>query len=246
VIVELVARMRQGRIYANLHTSAFPGGEVRGQVQVRGRQVSHYSDPEFSWKFEVAPVGLGFLEGRGLGREYEGDLFVGEARTFLQNGFLFKFDLARNRRDVRTFDPRLADDVADNKNKFDLTESETLQFGQDFGITAEILTGPNGTLFVLSLSDGILREIHRPSLFGAAPVFGPSLLPGEADPLAPTQIIRTTPRRASAPAEATVESDNRAPRREGPVVIEVRAGLPDGGPQVLDDDPLALDPIVVG
>ena len=29
---------------------------------------SHYSDPEFSWKFEVAPGGMGFLESRGSAR----------------------------------------------------------------------------------------------------------------------------------------------------------------------------------
>ena len=28
---------------------------------------AHYSDPEFSWKFEVAPAGIGFMNGRGLG-----------------------------------------------------------------------------------------------------------------------------------------------------------------------------------
>ena len=37
---------------------------------------SHYSDPEFSWKFAVAPAGIGFMSGRGLGPQYEGDLFV--------------------------------------------------------------------------------------------------------------------------------------------------------------------------
>ena len=35
-------------------------------------QVSQYSDPEFSWKFEVAPVGLGFLERPGAGRGVRG------------------------------------------------------------------------------------------------------------------------------------------------------------------------------
>ena len=42
---------------------------------------AHYSDPEFSWKFEVAPAGIGFMNGRGLGPQYDGDLFVGAART---------------------------------------------------------------------------------------------------------------------------------------------------------------------
>jgi hypothetical protein len=41
---------------------------------------SHYSEPEFSWKFAVAPAGIGFMSGRGIGPQYEGDLFVGALR----------------------------------------------------------------------------------------------------------------------------------------------------------------------
>jgi hypothetical protein len=71
-IAELVSRMRQGRTYTNLHTMAFMGGEIRGHNVVTDREpVSHYSDPEFSWKFEVAPASIGF-KGRGLGSRYKG------------------------------------------------------------------------------------------------------------------------------------------------------------------------------
>src|SRR6266545_2361975 len=44
---------------------------------------AHYSGPEFSWKFEVAPAAIGFLKTRALGPQYENDLFMGGARTFL-------------------------------------------------------------------------------------------------------------------------------------------------------------------
>src|SRR5205823_4896064 len=40
---------------------------------------AHYSDPEFSWKYAVAPAGIGFINGRGLGPQYQGDLLVGAA-----------------------------------------------------------------------------------------------------------------------------------------------------------------------
>lgn len=33
---ELVAAMRAGYTYANVHTTAFPGGEIRGQIRTRG------------------------------------------------------------------------------------------------------------------------------------------------------------------------------------------------------------------
>ncbi len=123
---------------------------------------AHYRDSVLSWKFAVAPAGIGFLESRALGREYEGDLFVGAARTFLDEGCLFRLELSRNRRRIATSDPRLADGVAGNASKYDPTESESLRFGTGFGVGTEIQAGPNGNLYVVSLSDGALDEVERP------------------------------------------------------------------------------------
>jgi hypothetical protein len=60
-----------------------------------------------------------------------------------------------------TSDPRLEDRVGDNLDKFDITESESLLFGTNFGIGTDIHTGPNGNLFVVSLSNGAIYEIFR-------------------------------------------------------------------------------------
>jgi len=122
---------------------------------------SHYRDPLFSWKFAVAPAAIGFLNSRALGSQYEGDLFVGAARPTLDGGYLMRFKLAGDRRRFEFTDPRLADRVADNNAKFDATESETLRFGTGFGVGTDIQTGPNGNLFVVSLSNGAIYEIHR-------------------------------------------------------------------------------------
>jgi glucose/arabinose dehydrogenase len=122
---------------------------------------AHYSDPEFSWKFEVAPAGLGFLSSRALGPQYEGDLFLGAARPTLEGGHLFRFNLTGNRRRIGVDDPRLDDRVADNLAKFDITESESLLFGTNFGVGTDIRTGPNGNLFVVSLTHGAVYEIFR-------------------------------------------------------------------------------------
>ncbi|HXV56870.1 MAG TPA: PQQ-dependent sugar dehydrogenase [Gaiellaceae bacterium] len=122
---------------------------------------SHFSDPEFAWKFEVAPAGLGFVEGRALGPQYHGDLFMGGARDFLFSGHIFRLEITGNRRKVGVDDPRIEDRVADNLAKFDATESESLVFGTNFGLTTDILQGPNGNLFVLSNTHGALYEIHR-------------------------------------------------------------------------------------
>src|SRR5262245_56346838 len=72
-----------------------------------------YSDPQFSWKFEVAPAGSGFVKGQALGSQYEGDLFMGAGSTLLEGGHLFHFKLSANRRQIAGSDPRLADGVAD-------------------------------------------------------------------------------------------------------------------------------------
>jgi glucose/arabinose dehydrogenase len=122
---------------------------------------ARFSDPEFSWKFEVAPAALGFVRGRALGAQYHGDLFMGGARDFLFSGHIFRFQVTGNRRKVGVEDPRIEDRVADNVAKFDATESESLVFGQNFGLTTDILQGPNGNLFVLSNTRGALYEVFR-------------------------------------------------------------------------------------
>jgi hypothetical protein len=53
----------------------------------------------------------------------------------------------------------LNDLVADNIDKFDLAESESLAIGRDFGVTTDIQTGPNGNVFVVSLLSGSIYEI---------------------------------------------------------------------------------------
>lgn len=161
-LANLVERIRQGRAYVNLHTTAHPPGEIRGQLVVLDADpVSRYSDPEFSWKFEVAPAGIGFVRSRALGPQYRGDLIVGAARPTLEEGHLFRFQLTGNRRQIAVDDRRLQDRVADNTAKFDITESESLLFGTGFGIGTDIHTGPNGNLFVVSLTHGAVYEILR-------------------------------------------------------------------------------------
>jgi glucose/arabinose dehydrogenase len=120
-----------------------------------------YSDPQFSWKWEVAPGGMNFLRGRALGPQFEDDLFMGAATPNLAGGYLFHFNLTGNRRNVGFDDPRLEDRVADNLAKHDITESESLLIGRDFGVTTDVETGPNGNLYVVSLTNGAIYEIFR-------------------------------------------------------------------------------------
>jgi glucose/arabinose dehydrogenase len=134
-------------------------------AEARGRLVmlpgAHYRDPQFSWRYAVAPAALGFVRGLGLGPRYVGDLFVGASTPVLQGGYLFRFNLTRGRRDLALDDAALADRVADNNDKNDITESESLLAGRNFGVSTDIETGPNGNLFVVSLTRGEILEISR-------------------------------------------------------------------------------------
>ena len=121
-------------------------------------QGSAYSAPEFSWRYEVAPGGIGFAGG-ALGEQFAGDLFMAAARDALEGGHLFHFNLTGNRRAIAVDDPRLRDRVADNRFKFDLTESESLLIGRNFGVAPDVLTGPNGNLYVVSISKSTIYEI---------------------------------------------------------------------------------------
>ena len=143
-----------------------PAAALAGLYMLPG---AHYNDPEFSWKYAIPASPLGFVRGRGLGPQFEGDMFVGAARTFLAGGFLFRFKLTPDRLHFAFTDSRLNDLVADNLDKFDITESESLLIGRDFGITTDITTGPNGNLFVVSNTNSAVYEISgkQPAVFTA-------------------------------------------------------------------------------
>jgi aldose sugar dehydrogenase len=118
---------------------------------------AHYADPVLSWRFVIEPAGFGFLNSRALGPQYEGDLFVGGARPFIEDGHLFRLKLTGNRRAIAG---KL---VVDNSHKWDITGSEHLLFGTGFGVITDIKTSPNGNLIIVSLTNGAVYEIARRS-----------------------------------------------------------------------------------
>ncbi|HXN21286.1 MAG TPA: PQQ-dependent sugar dehydrogenase [Candidatus Dormibacteraeota bacterium] len=121
-----------------------------------------YNDPLFTWKYAVDPAGLGFIEGDGLGAQFNGDMIIGGARDFLLGGHLFRFKLTDDRMDLDlSGDSQLAGRRAENNDKWDITGSESLLFGRGFGITTDIVTAPNGHLCVVSLTNGAVYEIFR-------------------------------------------------------------------------------------
>jgi glucose/arabinose dehydrogenase len=124
---------------------------------------SHLRDPEFSWKQVVPPAGLGFVNGDGLGTQYDGDLIVGSAVARPANpGQLYRFRLNGGRNKFEFDDERLTDKVADNTARDDWqTEGEEILFGTGFGIVTDIQTGPGGALYLVSPSAGSIRKIWK-------------------------------------------------------------------------------------
>jgi glucose/arabinose dehydrogenase len=122
---------------------------------------SKFVDPEFSWKFTVSPTAMGFMNSESLGAEFKGGLFVGAGQEETAGGYLFHFKFTPDRKRIAVDGPGLEDRVADNSKKNDITQSETLLVGKDFGIVTDIQAGPNGNLFVVSLTKGAIFEVFR-------------------------------------------------------------------------------------
>jgi glucose/arabinose dehydrogenase len=145
---------------------------------------SHYSDPEYSWKYVLAPAGIGFLNGHGLGREYFGRLFVGfSVNDDPLGGGLMAFPLTDDRRRIA------GNSIADNATFNDPSQNAEHIIGRDFGILTDIQTSPRGTLLVVSLDQGTVYEIlRRPKPVGdggrpfSVVLSGAEEAPGPGDP----------------------------------------------------------------
>ena len=124
-----------------------------------------YMDPELSWKYESGPAGTAFIRGTALGAGNEGTLWFGSSRSFQQvggtGGALYRVRLSTNRKKVDVSDPALAERVVDNLTKWDPTETESIVIGTGFGTTPDIRQGPDGNLYVVSITDGTIYKISR-------------------------------------------------------------------------------------
>ena len=120
---------------------------------------AQYQDPKFSWKTSSARgnrlrrtsarIGLPWILRRAVGPRAGGRRAV-------------RLPLTGNRRSLEFDDVLLRDRVADNLTFRELTESETLLIGRNFGVVTDIEPSPRGTLFVVSLDQGAIYEIVAP------------------------------------------------------------------------------------
>lgn len=108
-----------------------------------------YHDPQFTWWNTVAPTGLAFAKSPDYGK-YQNNLFVGDCN----NGNIYRFELNQKRDGFVFSSPQLQDKVVNPGDSMD----ETI-FGTGFGCVSDVVTGPDGLLYIVSLTDGTIYRI---------------------------------------------------------------------------------------
>ncbi len=110
-------------------------------VQLPG---SRYFDPVFSWVESFGITDIEFLNSDKLGQEYANNIFAGD----ITQGNLYFFEVNQDRNGLQ-FDtqgqPGLSDLVADTDE-----ESSSVVLGTAFDGIADIETGPDGLLYILT------------------------------------------------------------------------------------------------
>ena len=106
--------------------------------------------PQFSWEKTVAPTGIAFTSPQGFGK-YQNSVFVGDCN----NGNVYRFQLNQNRTGFVFNSPDLAADKEVNIGD----SMKEIVFATGFGCISDVVTGPDGMLYVTSLSDGTIYRI---------------------------------------------------------------------------------------
>jgi glucose/arabinose dehydrogenase len=113
---------------------------------------AQYSDPEFSWLATVAPTAVLFQPDATLGEQYTHDLFVADNNF----GNVYRFEVDAGRTGLVMPDPGVTDLVADNA-----AERNLFRWASGFGAATDLETGPDGALYVCSVTAGALYRIAR-------------------------------------------------------------------------------------
>lgn len=116
---------------------------------------AHYSDPEFSWAMPVGLTAIAFVESPRLGCDRRHDMLVGDANC----GVLWRFGLNTARDGIALSSPELQDLVADNDLDLCTAELGEVTFGSGFGVVTDIKPGPDGLVYVVSLTGGAIYRI---------------------------------------------------------------------------------------
>ena len=115
---------------------------------------STYSNPEFTWFDTNAPTAIVFPVGSRLGPAYDDMALVGDNNS--GQVFAFPLNAQRDGFDFTEF-PNLQDLVANNNS-----ERDEVSIGRGFGAITDLEVGPDGALYVVSISRGTIYRIVGP------------------------------------------------------------------------------------
>jgi glucose/arabinose dehydrogenase len=107
-----------------------------------------YYDPIFEWLDPIVVTDLVFVPSDKLGKEYEGNLFVGDFKS----GYLYRFLLNQTRTGL-LLDGALSDSVANNQRETLLAAFAKINGG---GIT-DLEVAPDGLIYIVSSNGKIMR-----------------------------------------------------------------------------------------
>lgn len=111
----------------------------------------HYEEPKLVWVKSVGLTAIIFLDSDKLGEQYKNDIFIGG----VHNGHIYHFKLNQDRNDLS-----LPQGLAQRYISNPLTVgSEDVVFGTGFGGVTDLTVGPDGYLYVVSISDGKIFRI---------------------------------------------------------------------------------------
>lgn len=129
--------------------------DPQGEADLWVAPGSTYSDPEFSWEVPVAPTAPAFPASPILGCSQMGTLLVGDNNC----GQLYRFRLNAARSGLSFTSMALQDHVANNGGATCSGEMAEILFGSGFGVITDLENGPDGRLYVVSLTQGRIYRI---------------------------------------------------------------------------------------
>jgi glucose/arabinose dehydrogenase len=107
-----------------------------------------YYDPAFEWFLPIGITDLVFVPSDKIGKEYEGNIFVGD----INNGYLYRFILNQSRTGL-LLNGSLSDGVSnDNDEKL-----ETVFARINGGGITDLEVGPDGLIYIVSSNGKIMR-----------------------------------------------------------------------------------------
>jgi hypothetical protein len=90
---------------------------------------------------------------------------------------MYYFTLNEGRNGFELINPGLSDLIVDNSQKLD-----SITLGGGFGGIIDVLTGPDGLLYVLSYGDGVIYKSHsRPDESDLVPLCSHEIMMGVVD-----------------------------------------------------------------